>query len=144
MIALGLSHDLNQCNLRAYNFDRGVFLPGSNVARVSAPILSSCRVALKLRNLSLLKPSPSLTEVDTSKGTMAAQRAIGSAVYYDSMVEVAIEVCNFEHQTTKHPITSMMYPVWDLTDSGFLVPYLVPQPQAKAMSTKTSMENVVL
>ena len=79
--------------------------------------------------------------MDTVIIGMAAQRAIDNAVYSDSMVEAAIETCSLEHQTTEHPITLMMQPVLDFTDSG-LVPCSVPQTHAKgAPSTKIEIEN---
>ena len=80
--------------------------------------------------------------LDTAINGIAAQRAIDREVYSNSMVNVAIETCNLEHHTTEHPMTSIMYPVLDLTESG-LVPYSVPQPYAKAASTNTSVENVL-
>ena len=82
--------------------------PGSSVARVRAPKLSSCTAALKVRNRSLLRPISLLIDVNTVIIGMAARRAIGSAMYSDSMVDVAIEACNLEHQTTEHSIISMM------------------------------------
>ena len=80
--------------------------------------------------------------LDTAISGISAQRAIDRAVYSDSMVDVAIETCKFEHHTTEHPMTSIMYRVLDLTESG-LVPCSVPQPHAKAASTNTSVENVL-
>ena len=74
---------------------------------------------------------------------MVAQRAMERAVYSASMVEVAMQGCNLEHQTTGHPISSMIYPVLDFTESGF-VPSSVPQPLAKSESTKTSIGKVNL
>ena len=68
---------------------------------------------------------------------------IERAVYSASMVEVAIQGWSLEHQTTGHPISSMTYPVRDLTDSGF-VPSSVPQPLAKSESTYTSTGKVPL
>ena len=65
-------------------------LLGSRVDKVSDPRLYLCTtVALKVRNLSLFKPSPSFIEQvgDTFIRGMDAQRAIESVVYSDSMVE---------------------------------------------------------
>ena len=77
--------------------------------------------------------------LDTAISGIAAQRAIERAVYSDSMVDVAMDTCNLEHHTTKHPMTSMIYPVLDLTKSG-LMPCRVPHPHAKtAPTTNTSV-----
>ena len=46
-VLFGLSHKQNQCSLRAWNFDRGVSLPGSRLASVKALWLSSWTVARK-------------------------------------------------------------------------------------------------
>jgi len=84
---------------------------------VSAPILSSWRVAQNVISLSASSPRPRVMAFATASSGIVALRAIDSAVYSDSIVEVAMQVCDFEHQTsTEHPITSMMYPVLDLTE----------------------------
>ena len=44
----------------------------------------------------------------TAISGIAARRAIDRAVYSNSMVDVAIETCSFEHHTTEHPMTSIM------------------------------------
>jgi hypothetical protein len=72
-----------------------------------------------------VKLSLLLIDVVTVMSGIAAQSAIDSAVYTDSMVEVAMQGCNLEHHITEHPMTSTIYPVRDLTESGF-VPNSVP------------------
>ena len=90
----------------------------------------------------LRRPRLLLMVLDTAINGIAAQRAIDIAVYSDSMMDIAIETCSFEHYTTEHPMTSIMQPVLDLTESG-LVPCSVPQPHAKAALTNTSIEKVL-
>ena len=75
-----------------------------------------------------------LIAVDTATSRKLARRAIERAVNSDSVVDVAIDTCNSELHTTKHPMTSIMCPVLDLTESG-LVPYSVPKPHAKVALT---------
>ena len=97
-------------------------------------MLSSCTVALNVRSLGCAKLRPLLIASVNARRGIAALRDIERAVYLDFIVDVAIQGCNLEHQTTGHPRTSIMYPVQDLTESG-LVPNSVPQPLAKAAST---------
>ena len=76
----------------------------------------------------------------TSIRGIAARKAIDNAVYSDSIVvDVVLRYrVVIWNTSTLYPITSMMYPVQDLTESGF-VPSLVPRPLANAASTYISM-----
>ena len=56
----------------------------------------------------MIRPRPLLIDADTAIIGMATRRAIASAMYLDSMVDVVIETHNLEHQPTEHPITLMM------------------------------------
>jgi hypothetical protein len=96
--------------------------------------LSSWTAALKVRSLVAVNLRPSLIDLVTSRRGMAARSAMDNAVYSDSIVDVAIQGCNLEHHITEQPITSIIKPVLDFTESGF-VPSSVPQPLAKAAST---------
>ena len=69
---------------------------------------------------------------------IATRRDIKSAVYSDSIVDVAIDVCRQATQRMGHHITSIMLPVLDLTEFR-LVPSSSDQPQAKAASIYTSV-----
>ena len=97
-------------------------------------MLSSCTVALKVSNLVAVNLRPSFIDLVTSSRGIAARSAIDNAVYSDSIVEVAIHGCNLEDHITEQPMTSMIKPVRDFTESG-LFPSSVPQPEAKAAST---------
>jgi hypothetical protein len=103
-------------------------------------MLSLCTVALKVSSFLEVKLRPLLIEVVTFSSGIAARSATESAVYSDSIVDVAIHGCNLEHHITEHPMTSMMNPVQDFTESG-LDPNSIPQPLAKAASTYTSILN---
>jgi hypothetical protein len=82
-------------------------------------------VALNVSSLGVVNLSPLFMAVVTSIKGIAALKAIDSAVYSDSIVDVAMHGCNLEHHSTPHPMTSIIYPVRDLTESGS-VPTLVP------------------
>jgi hypothetical protein len=77
---------------------------------------------------------PLATALVTAMRGIAARSAMERAVYSDSIVLVAIVDCNLDTQSTGQPATSIMWPVQDLTDSGF-VPHSDPHPHAKAALT---------
>ena len=58
------------------------------------------------------------------------------AMHSDSTVLVAMVDCNLDTHKTRHPASSIMYPVQDLTESG-LVANSIDQLLANAASTQT-------
>ena len=73
-------------------------------------------------------------DLATAKKGIVARRDMERSVYSASMVEVAMHGWSLEHQITGHPMSSIIYPVLDFTESG-LDPISVPHPLAKSEST---------
>ena len=72
-----------------------------------------------------------ITSVTAMRG-IATRKDIERALYSDSILYVAMHVCNLKHQMIGQPMTSGMKPVRDLTGLGF-VPCSIPHPLAKAL-----------
>ena len=113
-------------------------LPGSNLARIRAPILSLYTVALNVNSLCLVNLRPFVAHSIMERSGIADRSACESVIYSDSVVLVAIVICIVDTHSTGQLAISIMYAVQDLTQSGFAL-FSTPQPQANAVSTKTSV-----
>ena len=101
--------------------------PGSSLARMRAPILSSWMVATNVNFFCLVKLSPFVAQSITARSGIAAWHAWDSAVYSDSIVLVAIVDYMTNTRKTGQLAILMIYPVRDLTQSGLAL-HSTPQP----------------
>ena len=101
---------------------------------------SRTKVIKRERKLCFVYFKPPDTDSITANNGITDRIAIDIAVYSDSIVLVATVDCNLDTQITGQFAMLIIYPVLDLTLSGF-VPSSVPHPQAKAASTYTSVQS---
>ena len=91
------SQDQDQGNRSVKNLARGgtIGFPFLQHSKLRAPRLSSRAVSLNYRNLLFWQVNPLAFTLMRSSKEIAAQKATESAVFSNSIAQVAIVVCNF-------------------------------------------------
>jgi hypothetical protein len=120
LISFGFSLLMNQWYHTPNAFDLGVVRPGSIVASIKAPLLSSQMVVLNVVRAFPDMPTPLIISIARFCKGNTSRIAIDSAWYSASVVEEAIQDCNLLLQITGKLAILMPYLVRLLTQEASL------------------------